>query len=94
MILHERIVRLVVALEGSDETNYLHARQWIYNAKADDVMFNRILELNEQCRLSRSFYHELCVMIYPQFKKLILISNYQLKDLYNVHAMPIRKYYI
>jgi len=41
----------VVALEGRGESNYLHARHWIYHVEADeDVMLDRILELHEQYR--------------------------------------------
>src|ERR671911_1948346 len=47
----KRIVRKVVALEGRGESNYLHARHWIYHVEADeDVMLDRILELHEQYR--------------------------------------------
>jgi hypothetical protein len=53
MILQDkRIVSKVVALEGKNETRFLHARQWVYNAEADDdLMLSRILELHEQFRL-------------------------------------------
>jgi hypothetical protein len=47
----KRIVTKVVALEGRGESNYLHARHWIYHVEADDdVMLDRILELHEQYR--------------------------------------------
>jgi hypothetical protein len=47
----KRIVRKVIALEGREESNCLHARQWIYHVEADEnVMLDRILELHEQYR--------------------------------------------